>query len=57
MGLLLARLAHHLLLWDKQWRCGWMVSVRSSLLPPLATPLHESFAALFRGCIQVRYWR
>jgi hypothetical protein len=81
MVLLLARLAHHLLLWGKQWlsrvpttrrrlqgyglvrllrdvwavpgvirwRRGWMVSVRFSPLHPLATPLQESFSALFRG--------
>src|SRR5919197_3599264 len=77
--LLLARLAHHLLRWGKQWlsrvpstrrrvqgyglvrllrdvlavpgviqwRRGWMVSVRFSPLHPLATPLQESFFALF----------
>ena len=81
MVLLLARLAHHLLLWGKQWlsrvpvtrrrlrgyglvrllrdvwavpgvirwRRGWMVSVRFSPLHPLATPLQESFSALFHG--------
>jgi Transposase DDE domain group 1 len=83
--LLLARLAHHLLLWGKQWlsrvpatrrrlqgyglvrllrdvwavpgvirwRRGWMVSVRFSPLHPLATPLQESFSALFRGRVRV----
>src|SRR5919198_1151353 len=85
MVLLLARLAHHLLLWGKQWlsrvpatrrrlqgyglvrllrdvwavpgvirwRCGWMVSVRFSPLHPLATPLQESFFALFNGRVRV----
>jgi Transposase DDE domain group 1 len=85
MVLLLARLAHHLLLWGKQWlsrvpatrrrlrgyglvrllrdvwavpgvirwRRGWMVSVRFSPLHPLATPLRESFSALFRGRVRV----
>jgi len=85
MVLLLARLAHHLLLWGKQWlsrvpatrrrlqgyglvrllrdvwavpgvirwRRGWMVSVRFSPLHPLATPLQESFSALFRGRVRV----
>jgi Transposase DDE domain group 1 len=80
-----ARLAHHLLLWGKQWlsrvpatrrrlqgyglvrllrdvwavpgvirwRRGWMVSVRFSPLHPLATPLQESFSALFRGRVRV----
>jgi hypothetical protein len=89
MVLLLARLAHHLLLWGKQWlsrvpatrrrlqgyglvhllrdvwavpgvirwRRGWMVSVRFSPLHPLATPLQESFSALFRGRVRVGYWR
>jgi hypothetical protein len=83
--LLLTRLAHHLLLWGKQWlgrvpatrrrlqgyglvrllrdvwavpgvirwRRGWMVSVRFSPLHPLATPLQQSFSALFRGCVRV----
>src|SRR6266581_2216346 len=83
--LLLARLAHHLLLWGKQWlsrvpttrrrlqgyglvrllrdvwavpgvirwRRGWMVSVRFAPLHPLATPLQESFSALFRGRVRV----
>ena len=83
--LLLARLAHHLLRWGKQWlsrvpstrrrlqgyglvrllrdvwavpgvirwRRGWMVSVRFSPLHPLATPLQESFSALFRGRVRV----
>jgi Transposase DDE domain group 1 len=85
MVLRLARLAHHLLLWGKQWlsrvpatrrrlrgyglvrllrdvwavpgvirwRRGWMVSVRFSPLHPLATPLRESFSALFRGRVRV----
>jgi Transposase DDE domain group 1 len=85
MGLLLARLAHHLLLWGKPWlsrvpgtrqrlrgyglvrllrdvwavpgvirgRRGWMVSVRFSPLHPLATPLQQSFSALFRGRVRV----
>jgi hypothetical protein len=85
MVLLMARLAHHLLLWGKQWlsrvsvtrrrlrgyglvrllrdvwavpgvirwRRGWMVSVRFSPLHPLATPLQESFAALFHGRVRV----
>lgn len=85
MVLLLARLAHHLLLWGKQWlsrvpstrrrlqgyglvrllrevwavpgvirwRRGWMVSVRFASLHPLATPLQESFSALFRGRVRV----
>lgn len=85
MVLLLARLAHHLLVWGKQWlsrvpttrrrlqgyglvrllrdvwavpgvirwRRGWMVSVRFSPLHPLATPLQESFSALFRGRVRV----
>jgi hypothetical protein len=85
MGLLLARLAHHLLVWGKQWRSrgpgtrrrlrgegvvrllrdvgavpggirwrhGWRVSVRFSPLHPLATPLQESFSALFRGRVRV----
>ena len=85
LGLLVARLAHHLLRWGKQWRSrgpatrgrlqgyglgrlrrdvwavpgvirwrrGWMVSVRFSPLPPLATPLQESFSALFRGRVRV----
>jgi len=89
MVLLLARLAHHLLLWGKQWlrrvpstrwrlrgyglvrllrdvwavpgvirwRRGGMVSVRFSLLHPLATPLQESFSALFRGRVRVGYLR
>jgi hypothetical protein len=84
MVLLLARLAHPLLLWGTQWlsrvpttrrrvqgyglvrvlrdvwaipggirwRRGWMGSVRFSPLPPLATPLQESFAALFRGRVR-----
>jgi hypothetical protein len=83
--LLLARLAHHLLVWGKQWlsrvpatrrrlqgyglvrllrdvwavpgvirwRRGWMVSVRFSPLHPLATPLQESFSALFHGRVRV----
>ena len=87
--LLLARLAHHLLLWGKQWlsrvpttrwrlrgyglvrllrdvwavpgvirwRWGWMVSVRFSPLHPLATPLQESFSALFHGRVRVGYLR
>jgi hypothetical protein len=87
--LLLARLAHHLLLWGKQWlsrvpatrrrlqgyglvrllrdvwavpgvirwRRGWMVSVRFNPLHPLATPLQESFSALFRGRVRVGYLR
>jgi hypothetical protein len=85
MVLLLARLAHHLLVWGKQWvsrvpttrqrlqsyrlvrllrdvwavpgvirwRRGWMVSVCFSPLHPLATPLQESFSALFRGRVRV----
>jgi Transposase DDE domain group 1 len=85
MVLLLARLAHHLLLWGKRWlsrvpttrrrlrsyglvrllrdvwavpgvirwRRGWMVSVRFLPLHPLATPLQESFSALFRGRVRV----
>jgi hypothetical protein len=85
MVLLLARLAHHLLLWGKRWlsqipstrrrlqgyglvrllrdvwavpgvirwRRGWMVSVRFLPLHPLATPLQESFAVLFRGRVRV----
>jgi hypothetical protein len=89
MVLLLACLAHHLLLWGKRWlsrvtdtrrrlqgyglvrllrdvwavpgiirwRRGWMVSVRFSPLHPLATPLQESFAALFRGRVRVRCLR
>jgi Transposase DDE domain group 1 len=87
--LLLARLAHHLLLWGKQWlsrvpttrrrlqgyglmrllrdvwavpgvirwRRGWMVSVRFLPLHPLATPLQESFSALFHGRVRVGYLR
>ena len=87
--LLVARLAHHLLLWGKQWlsrvpatrrrlqgyglmrllrdvwavpgvirwRRGWMVSVRFSPLHPLATPLQESFSALFGGRVRVGYLR
>src|SRR6201993_1985966 len=89
MGLLLARLAHHVLLWGKQWlsrvpatrqrlqgyglvrlvrdvwavpgvirwRRGWRVSVRFSPLHPLATPLQESFSALFGGRVRVGYLR
>jgi hypothetical protein len=89
MVVLLARLAHHLLLWGKQWlsrvpstrrrlqgyglvrllrdvwavpgvirwRRGWMVSVRFSPLHPLATPLQESFSALFHGRVRVGYLR
>ena len=89
MGRLVARLAHHLLLWGKQglsrgpatrwrlwgygfvrllrdvwavpgvirWRRGWIVRVRFSPLHPLATPLQESFAALFRGRVRVGYLR
>ena len=89
MVLLLARLAHHLLLWGKQWlsrvpstrqrlqgyglvrllrdvwavpgvirwRRGWMVSVRFLPLHPLATPLQESFSALFHGRVRVGYLR
>ena len=85
MVLLLARLAHHLLLWGKPWlsrvpttwrwlqgyglvrllrdvwavpgvswwRRGWMGSVCFSPLHPLATPLQESFSALFRGRVRV----
>ena len=85
MVLLLARLAHHRLLWGKRWlsrvpatrrrlqgyglvrllrdvwavpgvirwRRGWMVSIRFSPLHPLATPLQESFSALFRGRVRV----
>jgi hypothetical protein len=87
--LLLARLAHHLLLWSKRWlsrvpstrwrlqgyglvrllqeaytvpgvtrwRRGWLVSVRFDPLHPLATPLQQGFAALFRGRVHVRCWR
>jgi hypothetical protein len=83
--LLVARLAHHRLLWGKQWRRrgpttrgrwrgdglgrwrrdvwavpggirwrrGWMVRVRFSPLHPRATPLQESFAALFHGRVRV----
>jgi hypothetical protein len=36
-----------------RWRRGWMVSVRFSPLHPLATPLQESFSALFRGRVRV----
>jgi hypothetical protein len=92
MVLLLARLAHHLLIGGKQWLRrvpstrrrlqgyglvrllrdvwavpggirwrrglrGWMVSVRFSPLHPLATPLQESFSALFRGRVRVGYLR
>src|SRR5437764_6128483 len=89
MVLLVARLAHHLLLWGKQWlsrvpatrqrlrgyglvrlrrdvwavpgvirwRRGWMVRVRFSPLHPLATPLQESFSALFHGRVRVGYLR
>jgi hypothetical protein len=89
MVLLLARLAHHLLVWGKQWlsrvpatrrrlqgyglvrllrdvwavpgvirwRRGWMVSVRFLPLHPLATPLQESFSALFHGRVRVGYLR
>ena len=89
MVVLLARLAHHLLLWGKhwlsrvpstrrrlqgyglvrllrdvwavpgviRWRRGWMVSVRFSPLHPLATPLQESFSALFHGRVRVGYLR
>ena len=89
MVVVLARLAHHLLLWGKQWlsrvpstrrrlqgyglvrllrdvwavpgvirwRRGWMVSVRFSPLHPLATPLQESFSALFHGRVRVGYLR
>jgi hypothetical protein len=89
MVLLLARLAHHLLLWGKQWlsrvpatrrrlqgyglvrllrdvwavpgvirwRRGWMVSVRFNPQHPLATPLQESFSALFCGRVRVGYLR
>jgi Transposase DDE domain group 1 len=85
MVLLLARLAHHLLLWGKQWlsrvpttrqrlrdygllrllrdvwavpgvirwRRGWRVSVRFSPMHPLATPLQQSFSALFRRRVRV----
>ena len=85
MVLLVARLAHHLLLWGQQWlsrvpatrqrlrgyglvrlrrdvwavpgvirwRRGWMVRVRFSPLHPLATPLQESFSALFHGRVRV----
>jgi hypothetical protein len=85
MLLLLARLAHHLLLWGQQWlsrvpttrrrlqsyglvrllrdvwavpgvirwRRGGRVSVRFSPLHPLATPLQESFSALFHGRVRV----
>jgi hypothetical protein len=89
MVLLLARLAHHLLLWSKRWlsrmpatrwrlrgygvvrllqevwtvpgvirwRKGWMVSMRFDPLHPLAKVLQQSFAALFRGRVQVRCLR
>jgi len=36
-----------------RWRRGWMVRVRFSSLHPLATPLQESFSALFRGRVRV----
>jgi hypothetical protein len=36
-----------------RWRRGWMVSVRFRPLHPLATPLQESFSALFRGRVRV----
>jgi hypothetical protein len=83
--LLLARLAHHLLVWAKRWlsrepttrehlhgyglvrllqevwtvpgvivwRHGWIVSVRFDPLHPLARPLQQGFAALFRHRVQV----
>jgi hypothetical protein len=89
MVLLLARLAHHLLLWSKRWlsrvpairwrlrgygvvrllqevwtvpgrmrwRKGWMVSVHFDPLHPLAKPLQQGFAALFRGRVRVRCLR
>jgi hypothetical protein len=89
MVLLLARLAHHLLLWSKRWlsrlpatrwrlrgygvvrllqevwtvpgmirwRNGWMVRIRFDPLHPLAKVLQQSFAALFRGRVQVRCLR
>jgi Transposase DDE domain group 1 len=89
MVLLLARLAHHILLWSKRWlsqvpttqwrlegyglvrllqevytvpggtrwRHGWLVSVRFDPLHPLATPLQQGFAVLFRGRVHVRCWR
>ena len=40
-----------------RWRRGWMVSVRFSPLHPLATPLQESFSALFCGRVRVGYLR
>jgi len=87
--LLLARLAHHLLLWRKRWlsrvpatrwrwrgygvvrllqevwtipgmirwRNGWMVTIGFNPLHPLAKPLQQSFAALFRGRVRVRSLR
>jgi hypothetical protein len=36
-----------------RWRRGWMVSVRFSPLHPLATPLQQSFSALFHGRVRV----
>jgi hypothetical protein len=85
MVLLLAPLAHHLLLWSTRWlsrvpaarwrlcgcgvvrllqevgtvpgilrwRRGWMVAIRFIPLHPLAKPLQQSFAALFRGHVRV----
>ncbi len=87
--LLLARLAHHMLLWSKRWlsrvpatrwrlrgygvvrllqevwtipgmirwRKGWMVTIGFNPLHPLAKPLQQSFAALFRGRVRVRSLR
>ena len=40
-----------------RWRRGGMVSVRCNPLHPLATPLQESFSALFRGWVRVGYLR
>src|SRR5918911_5241154 len=89
MVLLLARMAHHLLLWGKRWlsrvpatrwrlrgygvvrllqevgtvpgvirwRRGWMVTIRFIPLHPLAKPLQQSFAALFRGRVRVHCLR
>jgi hypothetical protein len=36
-----------------RWRRGWLVSGRFSPLHPRATPLQESFSALFRGRVRV----
>jgi hypothetical protein len=40
-----------------RWRRGWRVRVRFSPLHPLATPLQESFSALFGGRVRVGYLR